>query len=408
MASSAECSVCMEEYGKEDEKCPKLLPCSHTLCLLCLKILVEKMIANGIQCPECRKILEVPIGGVEAYPTNRYVLEILGMRNRATELEVLNANILETYENESTDETIFCEIHHKPCVMFCLQMECWHLLCPSCPVQNHPNHKLISLRECTQDLEALKHMNKKIKNETASLATYAQGIKKGIDVISEEADEAEEAIDVKVNEIVREAEQLKLQIKIQSDEQKQKLKNIHEGIIACCSTGEQIQEEIEMRPRKNSSNAIDCLIKIMHQFVDFTQSAEQERSKEVTYDSVRFHNVETQSAHSNRLGEVALVTHIIQQSTTYNVYKELDKELPFSVAPTSKSPSSSEGEDGIIANEYFTDHLSDESTANSSSSSEGETWNSSSSSEGEDGIIANEYLTDHLSDEPTSKSCSLS
>ena len=37
-----ECSVCQYEYtNNDDRKTPKLLPCSHTVCISCLNLLVK-------------------------------------------------------------------------------------------------------------------------------------------------------------------------------------------------------------------------------------------------------------------------------------------------------------------------------------------------------------------------------
>ncbi len=65
-----ECAVCMEGYEPEGDKRPKLLPCSHTFCLQCLGTILS---VGGVRCPECREVHSAP-DGVEAFPTNRYIL----------------------------------------------------------------------------------------------------------------------------------------------------------------------------------------------------------------------------------------------------------------------------------------------------------------------------------------------
>ena len=87
---SIECSICFEKYQEEGEKCPKLLPCSHTLCLQCLEQLVNQG-GRRLQCPECRENHQLPAGGVRAFNTNRYILEALAKEKKHE--SILNAVI---------------------------------------------------------------------------------------------------------------------------------------------------------------------------------------------------------------------------------------------------------------------------------------------------------------------------
>ena len=63
---TTECPVCFDTYQNEGEQCPKLLPCSHTVCLNCLGQLAR----NGnshVRCPECRELNLFPQGGAGAF-----------------------------------------------------------------------------------------------------------------------------------------------------------------------------------------------------------------------------------------------------------------------------------------------------------------------------------------------------
>ncbi|XP_068231222.1 uncharacterized protein [Palaemon carinicauda] len=52
---SKECEICNEEFNEGDH-CPKVLPCSHCFCTLC----IEKLIgSNNMKCPFCRKLFNV-------------------------------------------------------------------------------------------------------------------------------------------------------------------------------------------------------------------------------------------------------------------------------------------------------------------------------------------------------------
>ena len=58
------CSICLEDF-----KIPKLLPCFHSFCLLCLESYVQQggntkgSKAKGkFDCPLCRAVTDIPVG----------------------------------------------------------------------------------------------------------------------------------------------------------------------------------------------------------------------------------------------------------------------------------------------------------------------------------------------------------
>ena len=69
-SSFTTCSICMENYEPEGDRKPKLLPCSHTFCVLCLWQMVESL-GSRIKCPMCRKDCLLPESDPTNFPTNR-------------------------------------------------------------------------------------------------------------------------------------------------------------------------------------------------------------------------------------------------------------------------------------------------------------------------------------------------
>ncbi|CAK1542728.1 unnamed protein product [Leptosia nina] len=70
-----ECSVCLERLDTSS----RVLPCQHTFCLKCLKVIVESH--KELRCPECRVLVEAK---VEELPPNVLLMRILeGMKNSA-------------------------------------------------------------------------------------------------------------------------------------------------------------------------------------------------------------------------------------------------------------------------------------------------------------------------------------
>ncbi|XP_070549292.1 E3 ubiquitin-protein ligase TRIM56-like [Ptychodera flava] len=65
------CTICLEFFNQ-----PKILPCHHTYCQLCLVKLVEKG-KGALHCPSCRKTCPIPTGGVQNLDNNFYLNSLL-------------------------------------------------------------------------------------------------------------------------------------------------------------------------------------------------------------------------------------------------------------------------------------------------------------------------------------------
>ena len=78
MASSIgkmlECPVCFEKMCK-----PKLLPCGHTFCIICLGKMADNATKKKIQCPNCRKIHNLPKDGVNGFNNNYTLIELISL-----------------------------------------------------------------------------------------------------------------------------------------------------------------------------------------------------------------------------------------------------------------------------------------------------------------------------------------
>ena len=63
----ASCPVCLSTEGE-----PKLLPCQHTVCLICLMSICK----TQARCPQCRAPISAPGGDPRNFPTHRAVKEL--------------------------------------------------------------------------------------------------------------------------------------------------------------------------------------------------------------------------------------------------------------------------------------------------------------------------------------------
>ena len=290
----------MEEFTKEGDRCPKLLPCTHTVCLWCL----TQFRTPRIRCPECRQPHQIPTGGPKGFPTNRYVLEILDLLKGDQGQKTASAEV-------ETAELIICEQHQKPCVMFCLQRECWDLLCPKCPLQQHQEHNLVSLDECIKDSCELQQMKQAVSDELALLDTYQSNLSGSKYFVSKERDEVMKAIQKKTNElksaIDRKADAMRRRIQLSSVEQMRKLDGVLQSVKAKSITGHILKLDMENRPHNNKPQAIQHIVKLKQRVANFQISSEEERNKMVDYTVTSFKPDTNQLSDFNPLGE--LISH---------------------------------------------------------------------------------------------------
>lgn len=100
------CGTCLYTYDA-GEHTPKLLPCSHTICRICLERIA---VAAGLRdqtgsfrCPICRESVTVPRGGVIAFPPSFLVNQLLDLMARQ------RREVIPKCSSHVTQELLFCE-----------------------------------------------------------------------------------------------------------------------------------------------------------------------------------------------------------------------------------------------------------------------------------------------------------
>ena len=142
VTSHVTCPICYQLY-----KDPKVLPCQHSYCRQCLSKLEKD---KQVVCPECRKVAEVPDGGIEEFKTNFFI-------NRLVDDCVLKRKV-------EGEEEVHCEacIENDPVTTFC--PECVLFMCQACDSHHKRNrnthqHAIIPLT----DLRTKQDVKDKIK-----------------------------------------------------------------------------------------------------------------------------------------------------------------------------------------------------------------------------------------------------
>ncbi|XP_060929068.1 tripartite motif-containing protein 59 [Limanda limanda] len=125
------CSVCYSLFSD-----PRVLACSHTFCKACLDNLLRsstnysiwRPLRQPLKCPNCRSVMELPVNGVDALPTN-----------------VSLRAIIEKYQSDCEPRPPSCPEHvRQPLNMYCIQDR--QLICGLClTVGRHQGHPIDDL-----------------------------------------------------------------------------------------------------------------------------------------------------------------------------------------------------------------------------------------------------------------------
>uniref|UniRef100_A0A0B7A9T4 RING-type domain-containing protein n=1 Tax=Arion vulgaris TaxID=1028688 RepID=A0A0B7A9T4_9EUPU len=107
------CGTCLCTYDGQ-ERSPKLLPCSHTVCRNCLEriIAAQTLDTGSFRCPICRETIHIPQGGVVSFPPSFIVNQLLDLMAQQ------RRDVIPKCSVHSTQELLFCETCD---LVFCLQ-----------------------------------------------------------------------------------------------------------------------------------------------------------------------------------------------------------------------------------------------------------------------------------------------
>ncbi|XP_071853943.1 uncharacterized protein [Apostichopus japonicus] len=107
------CSVCLDQFNE-----PKMLPCLHRYCSLCLKTVIQASNDGTIECPMCKQVCQVPKKGVDGFKTDFHMKSVL---------EFLN--LQKSANNGDLKECISCSKKNK---VFAYCFKCGDFLCEQC------------------------------------------------------------------------------------------------------------------------------------------------------------------------------------------------------------------------------------------------------------------------------------
>ncbi len=158
MADNDEITKCYtcEVLFDDMKNIPRLLPCSDTLCQLCIQKSVS-ISPNHLKCPVCKMEHVVSKGTIESFPQNKYVLHIINL---------LNKSRLEPQQTEIGDIVLArCKEHNRELGLYCNEVSCKKPICQKCFLGYHRTHSIIDIDEKDKFelIEAVKDTQNKIK-----------------------------------------------------------------------------------------------------------------------------------------------------------------------------------------------------------------------------------------------------
>jgi len=270
------CGTCLCMYDGS-EHIPKLMPCSHTVCLHCLDRIVATFARDTGQfrCPICRELITIPRGGVCNLPPSFLVNQLLGLVAR-----------------QRRDVIPKCSTHHNQELLFC--ETCDTVFCSICTGGTHkppggdtvdggttslngsPSHTAVSSVTTVADHTvipfsvAIKRMSEiliyKANECTAKLDEASEIVKDEIHRLDHNADDAFEKINVQFQAIldgVERARQAVLNEAKRSKDEKRKVLDEQLNIIQSektkvASEVKSMQNQVEVRNITKKISDLNC------------------------------------------------------------------------------------------------------------------------------------------------------
>ena len=205
------CSVCLEDFEKSGTHIPRLLPCTHTLCEGCIKLMIQDM---KLECPECRRKHEAR-NEEKSFPQNKYL--VIQIRNKP-----------EVQQKEPKPEVVpKCEEHGKELVLYCREEGCKVPVCPLC-VANHLKHEIMDIETGMKEeikekmrygfLEEVARVSADLEDRLKQVSAVKESVTKKTEKCLKDIEKKRAEINQELDSMVKEARDLEVETKLQIDD----------------------------------------------------------------------------------------------------------------------------------------------------------------------------------------------
>jgi len=257
------CSTCLCNYDAAEHN-PKLLPCSHTICLECLTRIVATFARDSqFRCPVCRELITIPTGGVQNLPPSFLVNQLRDLMARQ------RREVVPKCSSHPNQELLFCET--CDCVFCSLCTADGHLNtrdsaamsavdgAAAAPLTSDPRTSVVADHTVIPFSIAIKRMSEillyKAKECTTKLDTAYDNVTKEIHKLDHRGDAAYDEVRVIFDEVVKAVEKRReevlLEVKRKKDDKKkvleEQLKIIATEKVEVDSDVQKMKHQVEVR-----------------------------------------------------------------------------------------------------------------------------------------------------------------
>ena len=203
------CPVCFEDFEEAGDHVPRLLPCTHSLCHTCVGQMIRY---NKLECPICKMRHAVRRQGI-TFPQNKYILTMMRRRRRL--------------EGEELDESRKCPEHGQNEILFCRGAGCMKTICPLCLAKTHLGHKVVAIKDETEEVLAKllknieitrKRLNAKIKDVEYVSQNAVRKTEVNILQAEKEKEEMIQSLDKKKEKIIKHYDEMMKKIENEKEE----------------------------------------------------------------------------------------------------------------------------------------------------------------------------------------------
>ena len=238
LQESLSCPVCFEDFEENGGHVPRLLPCSHTLCHICIGQLIRN---NRLECPTCRMKHEARNEEIN-FPQNKYILTMMRRRQRL--------------EGEEIDGSRKCPNHGEKEILFCREDGCQKMMCPLCLSEAHLGHKVVAVRDQTKDvltklLDSIEITSKRLNKKIGKVEEVSHDVIKKTETnllqMKKEKDEMVQDLEKKKEEMIKQYDGMIRQTEDEANKLREasdnELKAMRDNVTFLKSIKQSIEEE---------------------------------------------------------------------------------------------------------------------------------------------------------------------